>query len=337
MGDSEKALEWLDRAVRLGDDREAYLRRNPLLKSLRAHPRFQQILDAVAYRRKQRRRRDRSAHDAFQVRALIGSFRCGAGVVSSSLSVTMTVTQNRLLRRSLSALLRSLANASMWRALRAARLGRAFDRRFGTDTLTQVAVEDMPDVPPELAAHAVQYEASTIPKFRRAMRAVERVLDGDWKHFSFVDFGSGKGLTAMLASEYPFRHVYGVEMSRALHEIALANLSAFENGGRTKSPVTLVCADAMTFPLPDDNLVAYLYNPFDAAFTAKLARQISDAAVRCARSVIVVYVNPKHSQVFKETGFDLVYEHITLLVFRQVPTSAGSYGGSLEGGSSAAR
>ena len=46
--------EWLDRPVRLGDDREAYLRGNPLLKSLRVHPRFQQFLDAVAYRRKQR-------------------------------------------------------------------------------------------------------------------------------------------------------------------------------------------------------------------------------------------------------------------------------------------
>ena len=57
MGDADKALEWLDRAVRMGDDREEYLRRNPLLTNLRAHPRFQQILDAVAYRRKQRARR----------------------------------------------------------------------------------------------------------------------------------------------------------------------------------------------------------------------------------------------------------------------------------------
>ena len=54
MGDTDKALEWLDRAARMGDDREDYLRRNPLLTNLRAHPRFQQILDAVAYRRQQR-------------------------------------------------------------------------------------------------------------------------------------------------------------------------------------------------------------------------------------------------------------------------------------------
>ena len=57
LGDADKALEWLDRAARMGDDREQYLRRNPLLTNLRAHPRFQQILDAVAYRRQQRARR----------------------------------------------------------------------------------------------------------------------------------------------------------------------------------------------------------------------------------------------------------------------------------------
>ena len=54
MGDAEKALEWLDRAVRLGDDRDEYFRRNPLLVNIRSHPRFQEILDAVAYRRQQR-------------------------------------------------------------------------------------------------------------------------------------------------------------------------------------------------------------------------------------------------------------------------------------------
>ena len=54
MGDANRALQWLERAVRMGDDREAYLRRNPLLNSLRGDARFQQIVEAVAYRRQQR-------------------------------------------------------------------------------------------------------------------------------------------------------------------------------------------------------------------------------------------------------------------------------------------
>jgi tetratricopeptide (TPR) repeat protein len=56
MGETDKALDWLDRAVRMGDDRDEWFRRDPLLASLRNHPRFQQIVAAVAYRRTQRPR-----------------------------------------------------------------------------------------------------------------------------------------------------------------------------------------------------------------------------------------------------------------------------------------
>jgi len=56
MGDAEKALDWLDRAVRMGDDREDWLRRDPHLASLRSHPRFAQMLASIAYRRAQRSR-----------------------------------------------------------------------------------------------------------------------------------------------------------------------------------------------------------------------------------------------------------------------------------------
>ena len=54
MGDSAKALDWLDRAVRWGDEREDWLRRDPHLASIRSHPRFQQVVESVAYRRRQR-------------------------------------------------------------------------------------------------------------------------------------------------------------------------------------------------------------------------------------------------------------------------------------------
>lgn len=54
LGDTDKALEWLDRAVRYGDERAEWFQRDPLLASLRKHPRFQQILDSIAFRRQQK-------------------------------------------------------------------------------------------------------------------------------------------------------------------------------------------------------------------------------------------------------------------------------------------
>jgi tetratricopeptide (TPR) repeat protein len=54
LGETSKALEWLERTVRNGDERVDWFRRDPLLANLRNEPRFQQIVDSIAYRQKQR-------------------------------------------------------------------------------------------------------------------------------------------------------------------------------------------------------------------------------------------------------------------------------------------
>jgi serine/threonine protein kinase/Flp pilus assembly protein TadD len=54
LGETDKALEALDRAVRLGDERVEWFQRDPLLKNVREHPRFKQIVESIAYRREQR-------------------------------------------------------------------------------------------------------------------------------------------------------------------------------------------------------------------------------------------------------------------------------------------
>jgi DNA-binding winged helix-turn-helix (wHTH) protein/Tfp pilus assembly protein PilF len=55
LGETDKAIEWLDRTMRKGDGRAHWLRIDPLLANVRQHPRFQQILNSVEFRRQQRR------------------------------------------------------------------------------------------------------------------------------------------------------------------------------------------------------------------------------------------------------------------------------------------
>jgi serine/threonine protein kinase len=54
LGNEDMAFEWLERAVRNGDERAEAFGANPRLASLRDHPRFRQILDSIAYRRQMR-------------------------------------------------------------------------------------------------------------------------------------------------------------------------------------------------------------------------------------------------------------------------------------------
>jgi Tfp pilus assembly protein PilF len=56
VNDKEKALDWLDRSVRIGDERAEWFQRDPLLASIRKEPRFKQILESIAYRQEQRKK-----------------------------------------------------------------------------------------------------------------------------------------------------------------------------------------------------------------------------------------------------------------------------------------
>jgi serine/threonine protein kinase len=51
LGENSKALDWLQKAVRNGDERIDYFRRNPRLASIRNDPRFQNIIRSVEARR----------------------------------------------------------------------------------------------------------------------------------------------------------------------------------------------------------------------------------------------------------------------------------------------
>jgi hypothetical protein len=221
-------------------------------------------------------------------------------------------------------MLGGLLNLATWRSYLADRQARAFDRRFGTDTRAKVAVADMADVDGELAQHAVHYEASAMPKFRRALAVVRRHLGRTMSDYSFVDYGSGKGLVVMLASRLPFRAVYGVEMSPSLHAAAQCNVRKFAERAGTLAPIHLSCADALRFALPEGNVVAYLYNPFDRAFTAKFVGGLMAGLPDSARRVLVVYVNAVHKDVFEGSGrFRRMFEDRTLSVYELAAAASG--------------
>jgi tetratricopeptide (TPR) repeat protein len=51
IGDTSKALDWLERAIRNGDERTAWFRKSPRLVSLHNNARFERILASVESRR----------------------------------------------------------------------------------------------------------------------------------------------------------------------------------------------------------------------------------------------------------------------------------------------
>jgi SAM-dependent methyltransferase len=207
----------------------------------------------------------------------------------------------------------SLLAPRFWRQKYANWRARRFDRRHGIETSAVVPVVEMQDVDAALASHAVHYEPSTLPKFERAMRA----LPVEYSRYTFVDYGSGKGRVLLLAARYPFRRVIGVEMSAALTSVAAANVRSYERLNRLSTTIELVHGDARDFAVPEGDLIAYFYNPFDETVLETVWDHLRTSVRQTPRSLFIVYINPLHRRIFdQDAELHCVYTDASVAVYR---------------------
>ena len=110
--------------------------------------------------------------------------------------------------------------------------------------------------------------------------------------FTFVDLGSGKGRTLLMASDYPFRRIIGVELLPSLHQIAQENVRQYKSESQKCFALESICADATAFPLPTDPLVIFLFNPFPESGMRQVVANLEQSLREHPRPVFVLYHNP---------------------------------------------
>jgi hypothetical protein len=183
-----------------------------------------------------------------------------------------------------------------WYRYRAAQ--RRIDAVYGTDTVSKVAIGDLSAVGPNLS-HAREYDPS--PAFY--FNAILSRLPIHYSEFVFADLGCGKGLTLMLASQFGFHRIIGVEFASNVYNIALANLDKFRQQAGMVKPIQVILGDAAEFQLPSEPLVIYLYNPFGREVIAKVLAKLHASLSWHPRSCWIVYVNPVHHDLLQSCEF----------------------------------
>jgi SAM-dependent methyltransferase len=172
----------------------------------------------------------------------------------------------------------------------------AFDEQFGVDTIGFVDQTDLIVHNPN-QIYAASYEASDPQYFRDAIS----ILMIDYQRFNFIDFGSGKGRAILLATEFPFKKITGVEFSEKLHKIALDNISRFKSTISKCTDVESICMDVVDYPLPNECLVCYFFNPFDATVLAQVISNIQKSLLKNPREIFIVYCRPKEAHIIEQT------------------------------------
>jgi SAM-dependent methyltransferase len=150
------------------------------------------------------------------------------------------------------------------------------------------------------------YQPTEPALFHKMLRA----LNTDFADFTFVDLGSGKGRTLLMASDYPFRKIVGVELLPELHRAASENLRKYTSAGQRCFAIEARCGDARSFFFPFEPTVLYLFNPLSEAGLSTVIRNLDQSLREYPRMVFVLYHNPllEHvlaaSRVLKRTGGD---------------------------------
>jgi SAM-dependent methyltransferase len=153
-----------------------------------------------------------------------------------------------------------------------------------------------------LGAFHSLYQPTEPAAFREMIETFRQISGAYLEDFTFIDLGSGKGRTLLMASDYPFRRIIGVELLPSLHQIAQENIAHYKSDSQQCFALDSVCADATTFPLPEGPLLIYLFNPFPEAGIRRSLENLRSALQSAPRPAFVLYHNPQHENVLLESA-----------------------------------
>jgi predicted RNA methylase len=161
---------------------------------------------------------------------------------------------------------------------------RSFDRRYGVDTRGPLPLNERGE-----GRDAEPYEGVAPRLFNKIKR-----LNVDPEALTFIDIGCGKGKALVLAGDYRFRRVIGIELAEELAKVARENLRVRGIRGQVDA------IDATRMQFPDEPLLVFLYNPFGEVTLRAVLEQLQKSLRASPRVAFVVYAYPRQNHVFAD-------------------------------------
>jgi SAM-dependent methyltransferase len=120
--------------------------------------------------------------------------------------------------------------------------------------------------------------------------------------YTFVDLGCGKGRVLMMASEYSFRAIVGVELSPKLAHVARKNLAKWIRKPRACRAASVVEGDVLQLAMPDGPVVLFLFNSFELEMVRQLIERLAEASRTRSAPIDLIYLHPEHDNLVRRTA-----------------------------------
>jgi SAM-dependent methyltransferase len=146
------------------------------------------------------------------------------------------------------------------------------------------------------------YQPTESALFHEMIGAVSARSGFDFCGFIFLDLGSGKGRTLLMASDYPFRRIVGVELLPALNDAAQDNICKYRSESQKCFAMETICGDAAEFAFPVEPTLLFLFNPFPEPGLRRMIENLEQSLRDHPRRVYVLYHNPLLEHVLDESA-----------------------------------
>jgi SAM-dependent methyltransferase len=183
-----------------------------------------------------------------------------------------------------------------------------FDAKYGTETETVIEKFEVPEAISEKRwLHSARYVGSPIRSVKLALNIIGE-LGVVCQEYSFVDVGCGLGRNLLLATDYPFQSIVGIEISAYMAKIAESNITKYiAVTGVTRRP-EVRCGDALTADLPAGNLVLYFWEPFSPEVGAQFIELLVTLLERSGSKCLLIFLGTVFPVVLNNTAFVLIHE-----------------------------
>ena len=191
-----------------------------------------------------------------------------------------------------------------------------WDRKHGVDTAGSIRLDLLNVVGPnkDLGNECV---CTSPNSFRFIMENMPD--DMDQSNCTFIDLGCGKGRTLLLATQYKFPKIVGVEFASELVVVAKLNIEQFFKSNARKSDVSVLEEDATSYVFPDTDLLVYFYNPFSKPVFDKVIESLLNNLAEKPRNCFIVYGSSSHDAISWAAPTILETGHFSQLPTRKMP------------------
>ena len=91
------------------------------------------------------------------------------------------------------------------------------------------------------------------------------------------------------ASDHPFASIIGVEFSKQLHDVALANIASYKSARQKCFNIQSICMDAIDFSVPKGKCVLFFFSPFKGHVLERVIDHLKESYIENPRHMLILF------------------------------------------------